>query len=83
MMPNKKIVKLTKGQYYLFCNGICVTYGDEDWVKTKAKNYGLHEVALAIETMEKTGDDVADFGMFGSFITTQDFFKTDLGFKKN
>lgn len=81
-MKIKKLVKLNKREYAYFQNGVMAKRGILSIVRMWMEREGLRDIDLALRIMSKTGDDVADFGIFGGFTITQKFEDVDLGFNK-
>lgn len=81
MIPNKKLVRVAKNNYYFLIDGIQVAKGPLSWVKAQLKKYGIQEKELefAAQMMVKNKEEVADFGMNGGFIITQKFSDAHLG----
>ena len=70
-MQNKKLVKLDKCQYCFFLDGQEVAKGTLKQIKVQLFKHRIKDIDFAVEQMDLNKHEVADFGLWGGFITTQ------------
>lgn len=81
MIPNKKLVRVAKNNYYFLIDGNQVAKGPLSWCKAQLAKYGIpaKEIDFAVKIMVENNDSVADFGINGGFIISQKFNDAHLG----
>jgi hypothetical protein len=69
-MPVKHLIRLGKDHYRFDIDGSTLVEGTQNQVFRVLSRYGFTDLDFAVSEMDRTGDNIADFGMRGSFIVT-------------